>query len=78
MVHKPRRSSPRCEPPDEFTLYVCRTCGAWDLSPEEITHNSERCEGRTDTSHIDRVTARAVERLPFGSPEADPAVNSRP
>ena len=44
----PRKSSPRREPPDRFTLYVCRSCGAWDLSPEEIMHNSKRCEGRSD------------------------------
>jgi hypothetical protein len=56
--------TPRLPPPDRFTLYVCRQCGAWDLSPEEITHNSKRCEGRTDLGHIDRVTAETVEREP--------------
>jgi hypothetical protein len=29
--------TPRVPPPDWFPLYVCRTCGAWDLAPDGST-----------------------------------------
>jgi hypothetical protein len=51
------------EPPDWFDLYVCRTCGAWDLAPE-ITHNGY-CPGRGDASHIDHVVAEAARVEPY-------------
>jgi len=50
-------------PPDSFELYVCRTCGAWDLAPE-MTHNGY-CPGRTDAGHIDRVIAEPVRVEPY-------------
>jgi hypothetical protein len=48
--------------PTRFVVFVCRTCGAWNLGPEEIVHLRTRCEGRSDLSHIDAVTAQAVKR----------------
>jgi hypothetical protein len=50
-------------PPDSFELYVCRTCGAWDLAPE-MTHNGY-CPGRTDAGHIDGVVAEPVRVEPY-------------
>jgi len=48
--------------PTRFVVFVCRTCGAWNLGFEEIVHLRTRCEGRSDLSHIDAVTAQAVKR----------------
>jgi hypothetical protein len=62
MARDPR--SPRVPPPEWFELYVCRTCGAWDLAPEEITHNGY-CPGRTDAGDIDHVIAEPVRVEPY-------------
>jgi hypothetical protein len=34
-----------------------RTCGAWNLAPEEIVHNSERCPGREDADHVSTASS---------------------
>lgn len=62
---------PRVKPPSWFELYVCRTCGAWDLAPE-LTHNGY-CPGRTDDSHIDYVVAEPVRIEPYIRDDPDSA-----
>lgn len=56
--------SPRVEPPAWFPLYVYRTCGAWELAPDEIMHNGY-CPGRSDDSHIDYVVAKPERVEPY-------------
>jgi hypothetical protein len=58
MARRPR------VPPEWFPLYVCRSCGAWELAPEEIGHNGH-CPGRTDPAHIDYVIAEPVRVEPY-------------
>jgi hypothetical protein len=52
------------DPHECFPLYVCRTCRAWALAPEEISH-SGWCPGRSDESHIDYVIAEPVSVEPY-------------
>ena len=61
MARDPR--SPRVPPPDRSELYVCRTCGAWDLAPE-LDHLGY-CPGRRDPGHIDYIVAERVHIEPY-------------
>ena len=36
----------RFRPTGEWTLFVCRRCGAYDFAREEVWHRSNQCPGR--------------------------------
>jgi hypothetical protein len=71
------RERTRLAVPVEFTVYVCRACGAWADAPEEIQHHSFRCEGRSDLGWVDRVLAVAVQRTALTDANPPPSPPNR-
>jgi hypothetical protein len=55
----------------EWTLFVCRVCGAYDFAREEIWHRSNRCPGRTHCGVlVDEVTVVPKAERPATPPPA--------
>jgi hypothetical protein len=36
----------------QWTLFVCRACGAFDFAREEVWHFSNQCPGRAQTEEL--------------------------